>query len=80
MGHFSGCGIQLLGIGHRRRVRFMRLIVRKKRREIESQKAMEALVLQAQELGMGYDCHERYGFVDGYLLASGSACDHQQFD
>jgi hypothetical protein len=33
-------------------------ILLKKRREIQSQEAMEALVRQAQELGMGYDLKE----------------------
>lgn len=53
MGQLTGSGIELLGIGSRRRVRFVRLIACKKRREIESQKAMGALVRQAQELGWG---------------------------
>ena len=55
MGQLTGCGIQFFRIGHRRRVRFVQLIARKKRQEIESQEAMEAMVRQAQELGMGYD-------------------------
>jgi hypothetical protein len=50
--------IQLRKIGRQKRIRFMRLIVLKKRRAIESQEAMEALVRQAQELGMGYDLKE----------------------
>jgi hypothetical protein len=58
MGPFSGVGIQLCKIGRRRRVRFMFRILLKKRREIQSQEAMEALVRQAQELGMGYDLKE----------------------
>ena len=76
----SGSGIQLLRVGYRRRVRFVQLIARTKQREIESQQAMEALVRQAQELGLGYGRDEECGFVDGYLLASGSACEHQWFN
>ena len=38
-----------------RRVRFSDLMAFKQRRDEQSQEAMEALVQQAQELGMGYD-------------------------
>ncbi|MBM9487405.1 helix-turn-helix domain-containing protein [Pseudomonas sp. ICBG1301] len=41
--------------GRHRRIRFSDLMAFKQRRDEESQEAMEALVLQAQELGMGYD-------------------------
>lgn len=41
--------------GRHRRIRFSDLMVFKQRRDAESQEAMEALVRQAQELGMGYD-------------------------
>ena len=41
--------------GRHRRVRFSDLMAFKQRRDEQSQEAMEALVQQAQELGMGYD-------------------------
>ena len=41
--------------GRHRRIRFSDLMEFKQRRDAESQEAMEALVRQAQELGMGYD-------------------------
>ena len=41
--------------GRHRRVRFSDLMAFKQRRDEHSQEAMEALVQQAQELGMGYD-------------------------
>ena len=41
--------------GRHRRVRFSDLMAFKQRRDEQSQVAMEALVQQAQELGMGYD-------------------------
>jgi len=41
--------------GRHRRIRFSDLMAFKQRRDEESQKAMEALAQQAQELGMGYD-------------------------
>lgn len=40
--------------GRHRRVRFSDLMAFKQRRDEQSQEAMEALVQQAQELGMGY--------------------------
>jgi excisionase family DNA binding protein len=41
--------------GRHRRIRFSDLMAFKKRRDEESQEAMESLAQQAQELGMGYD-------------------------
>ncbi|AMN77057.1 MULTISPECIES: helix-turn-helix domain-containing protein [Pseudomonas] len=41
--------------GRHRRIRFSDLMAFKQRRAEESQRAMEALAKQAQELGMGYD-------------------------
>lgn len=41
--------------GRHRRIRFSDLMAFKQRRDEESQKAMDALAQQAQELGMGYD-------------------------
>ncbi|WAT27751.1 helix-turn-helix domain-containing protein [Pseudomonas sp. GXZC] len=41
--------------GRHRRIRFSDLMAFKQRRTEESQRAMEALAQQAQELGMGYD-------------------------
>ena len=41
--------------GRHRRIRFSDLMAFKQRRAEESQRAMEALAQQAQELGMGYD-------------------------
>ena len=41
--------------GRHRRIRFSDLMAFKQRRDEESQRAMEALAQQAQELGMGYD-------------------------
>jgi excisionase family DNA binding protein len=41
--------------GRHRRIRFSDLMAFKQQRDAESQEAMEALVRQAQELGMGYD-------------------------
>ncbi|MDO4233726.1 helix-turn-helix domain-containing protein [Pseudomonas sp.] len=41
--------------GRHRRIRFSDLMAFKHQRDAESQEAMEALVRQAQELGMGYD-------------------------
>lgn len=41
--------------GRHRRIRFSDLMAFKMRRDEESQQAMDALVQQAQELGMGYD-------------------------
>lgn len=41
--------------GRHRRIRFSDLMAFKQQRDAESQDAMEALVRQAQELGMGYD-------------------------
>lgn len=41
--------------GRHRRIRFSDLMAFKLRRDEERQQAMEALVQQAQELGMGYD-------------------------
>jgi excisionase family DNA binding protein len=40
--------------GRHRRIRFSDLMAFKQQRDAESQEAMEALVRQAQELGMGY--------------------------
>nr|WP_314566555.1 hypothetical protein [uncultured Pseudomonas sp.] len=74
MGQVGGGGIWFIKMGRQRLTRFAHLM-EKKQREAESQKAMEALVLQSQELGLGYGCGEPYGFVDGYLIASSTACD-----
>lgn len=41
--------------GRHRRIRFSDLMAFKQQRDAQSQEAMEALVRQAQELGMGYD-------------------------
>ena len=41
--------------GRHRRIRFSDLMAFKQRRDAQSQEAMEELVRQAQELGMGYD-------------------------
>jgi len=41
--------------GRHRRIRFSDLMAFKQQRDAESHEAMEALVRQAQELGMGYD-------------------------
>jgi len=41
--------------GRHRRIRFSDLMAFKQQRDAESQETMEALVRQAQELGMGYD-------------------------
>ncbi|WP_226476596.1 helix-turn-helix domain-containing protein [Pseudomonas sp. MWU16-30323] len=41
--------------GRHRRIRFSDLMAFKQRREDKSQEAMDALALQAQELGMGYE-------------------------
>jgi excisionase family DNA binding protein len=41
--------------GRHRRIRFSDLMAFKQQREDESQEAMDALALQAQELGLGYE-------------------------
>ncbi|NCE90042.1 hypothetical protein DK871_08005 [Pseudomonas sp. L13] len=63
-----------------RRARVVRLSTLKERQDIVSQICMEALALQAQELGMGYGSDERDSYGDGHSLVSGVAGDHQQFD